>query len=296
MPAGVILFPKPAGVTSHDVVAQVRRRLAGGRAGGRSGRTKVGHAGTLDPFATGLLLVLVGQATRAQRFLMALPKTYRVVARLGWTSDTGDRDGRLVETRRMPECVEIATGELWQRPPAWSAVKVGGERLYKRARRGEPVEGEPRRVVVHRADTLWRDRQRAAIEIECSSGTYVRQLVASLGDAYCEELERSRIGPFELADASKERVIPLDEALGFLPGLELGHPEAERVSHGVAVAAYADGRRQVADGDHGSEAAVSASAGASQAVAAVRLTHEGRLLALAEPRGDRLQPILVLAA
>src|ERR687894_733156 len=91
---GVLLYPKPAGITSHDVVARVRRRFDRG--------VKVGHAGTLDPFATGLLLVLVGAATRAQRFFMALPKTYRAVARLGWVSDTGDRDGRLEETGRVP--------------------------------------------------------------------------------------------------------------------------------------------------------------------------------------------------
>jgi tRNA pseudouridine55 synthase len=105
-------------VTSHDVVDEVRRRLGRG--------TKVGHAGTLDPFATGLLLVLVGSATRAQRFLMALPKTYRAVARLGWVSDTGDRDGQLAHTGRVPADLDLPTGELMQRPPAYSAVKVGG--------------------------------------------------------------------------------------------------------------------------------------------------------------------------
>src|SRR5919112_4595384 len=108
--AGVLLVSKPAGVTSHDVVADVRRRLGRG--------VKVGHAGTLDPFATGLLLVLVGRATRAQRFLMALPKTYRAVARLGWVSDTLDREGELVQTGRMPTRLEIAVGEQLQRPPA----------------------------------------------------------------------------------------------------------------------------------------------------------------------------------
>src|SRR5215210_8941263 len=112
-PDGVILYPKPAGVTSHDVVARVRRSLGGG--------ARVGHAGTLDPFATGLLLVLVGRATRAQRFLMGLPKAYRAVARLGWTSDTGDRDGQLEETGRVPESLAIPTGDLMQRPPAYSA-------------------------------------------------------------------------------------------------------------------------------------------------------------------------------
>src|SRR5437763_17196401 len=120
--AGVVLYPKPAGVTSHDVVAQVRRRLSE-EAGSR---VKVGHAGTLDPFATGLLLVLVGAATRAQRFFMALPKTYRTVARLGWTSTTGDPEGELIETGLIPESLERPLGEQLQRPPAYTAVKVGG--------------------------------------------------------------------------------------------------------------------------------------------------------------------------
>src|SRR6266480_46064 len=106
---GVLLVDKPAGVTSHDVVADVRRWLGRG--------VKVGHAGTLDPFATGLLLVLVGRATRAQRFLMALPKTYRAVARLGWRSDTGDPEGNLEQTGRVPERLELARGEIMQRPP-----------------------------------------------------------------------------------------------------------------------------------------------------------------------------------
>ena len=124
---GVLLVDKPAGVTSHDVVAATRRRL---------GRTvKVGHAGTLDPFATGLLLVLVGRATRVQRFLMALPKRYETVARLGWTSSTGDRDGELTPGQMPAEPFELPTGRLLQRPPAYSAVKVGGERAYRRARR-----------------------------------------------------------------------------------------------------------------------------------------------------------------
>src|SRR5881628_1627457 len=114
--AGVVLYPKPAGVTSHDVVAQVRSQLS--EEAGKE--VKVGHAGTLDPFATGLLLVLVGSATRAQQFLMPLPKTYRAVARLGWTSDTGDKDGSLVETGRVPSELELPVGEMMQRPPAFS--------------------------------------------------------------------------------------------------------------------------------------------------------------------------------
>ena len=261
--AGVLLYAKPAGVTSHDVVAGVRRELPP--------KTKVGHAGTLDPFATGLLLVLVGQATRAQRYLMALPKTYRAVARLGWRSDTGDRDGVLEETGRVPERLELPTGELMQRPPAYSAVRVGGERLYERARRGEAVEGEPRPVTVYRFEELWRDGERAGLEIECSAGTYVRQLVADLGDAYCDELERTRIGPFTLEDADAERTVPLGEALGFMPELALAPADAARVAHGI---------RLPASGEAGP----------------VRLTSDGELIAIAEPRGPELAPVVVFAA
>ena len=229
---GVLLRAKPAGVTSHDVVAEVRRSLPRG--------TKVGHAGTLDPFATGLLLVLVGRATRAQRFLMALPKTYRAVARLGWTSSTGDRDGELAETGRVPDELAIPVGEQLQTPPAYSAVKVGGERAYELARRGESPELAARPITVYRADLLAHDRERAEFEIECSSGTYVRSLVTDLGDAYCEELERTAIGAFRLEDADPDRLVPLREALAFLPERALSAEEARAVSHGRSVAAAAD--------------------------------------------------------
>ena len=262
-PVGVILYPKPAGVTSHDCVARVRREQPRG--------TKVGHAGTLDPFATGLLLVLVGQMTRAQRWLMGLPKTYRTVARLGWRSDTGDRDGTLERTGSAPDDPRIASGELMQRPPAYSAVRIDGERLYEKARRGEAVEGAARPVTVHRAERLWHEADRAAFEIECSSGTYVRQLVAGLGDAYCEELERTAIGPFELADADPQRIVAPNDALAFMPEHALDEREASVVVHGVRVPLG------------GSEDA------------AVRLTHAGRLLAIAEPRGQELQPVVVFS-
>jgi tRNA pseudouridine55 synthase len=211
--SGVILFAKPAGVTSHDVVALVRRELRE-----RTGeKHKVGHAGTLDPFATGLLLVLVGRATKAQSSFMALPKTYVAVARLGWHSTTGDPEGELVETGRLPKSLEIQVGEQMQRPHAFSAVKVGGERLYKKARRGELVEAPPRRINVYRSELLRHEGDRAEFLFECSSGTYVRQLLADLGDAYCEKLERVAIGPFKLEDADPERTVPLDEALSLVP-------------------------------------------------------------------------------
>jgi tRNA pseudouridine55 synthase len=261
---GVLLRAKPAGVTSHDVVAEVRRSLPRG--------TKVGHAGTLDPFATGLLLVLVGRATRAQRFLMALPKTYRVVARLGWASSTGDRDGELVETGRVPSELSIPVGEQMQTPPAYSAVKVRGKRAYELARSGETPELAARPVTVHRADLLAHDAERAQFEIECSSGTYVRTLVTDLGDAYCEELERTAIGPFRLDEADPQRLVPLRDALAFLPERVVSAEEAAAVSHGRAVPLGA-----AADGEH------------------FRLTHAGELLAIAEPRAAELKPVVVFA-
>ena len=215
--SGVILYAKPAGITSHDVVARVRRELRE-----RTGeKHKVGHAGTLDPFATGLLLVLVGRATKSQSAFMALPKTYRAVARLGWRSTTGDPEGELVASGRMPQALEIPVGEQMQRPHAFSAVKVGGERLYKKARRDELVEAPARRIEIYSSELLRHDGERAEFLITCSSGTYVRQLVADLGDAYCEELERTAIGPFKLADADPERIVPLDEALALVPAVNV---------------------------------------------------------------------------
>jgi tRNA pseudouridine55 synthase len=258
---GVILIDKPAGVTSHDVVAGQRRLLRPTHPG-----AKVGHAGTLDPFATGLLLVLVGRATRVQRFLMALPKRYETVARLGWTSTTGDPEGEIAPGRHPDEPLRLPTGRIRQRPPAYSAVKLGGRRAYALARRGEAVEVPEREVEVRRFELLWRDADRAAFAIECSSGTYVRSLIADLGDAYCLELRRTGIGPFDVTDANPE-LIPLDEALDFLPAVTLDGEAARRAGHGVAIEGTAAGT--------------------------VRLRDEAGLIALAEPRpGGLLKPVV----
>jgi tRNA pseudouridine55 synthase len=190
---GVLLIDKPVGITSHDVVAAVRRALGG---------VKTGHAGTLDPFASGLLLVLVGQATRIQEKLMGLPKRYETVAQLGAVSSTGDPEGEITQTGLIPpDPPPLPTGEIRQRPPIYSAVKIGGERAYKRARRGERFEMPERVVTVYRFEQLWREDARAAFLIECSSGTYVRSLIADLHDAYCVELRRTAIGSFNVLDA-----------------------------------------------------------------------------------------------
>ncbi len=257
-PDGVILVDKPPGKTSHDVVAAVRRELRGRR---------VGHAGTLDPFATGLLLVLVGRATRAQRFLMALPKTYMASARFGAVSTTGDPEGEIVETGVLPDSIDPPVGEVRQRPPAYSAVKVDGERAYRRARRGEDVKVPERVVTVHRFDLLAREGERARFEIECSSGTYVRSLIADLGDAYCEALRRTAIGSFRVEDADGETIVPLDDALAFLPAVDLAGEDARRATHGMAVPGAADGP--------------------------VRLLDGAGLIAIAEPREDgTLKPVV----
>jgi tRNA pseudouridine55 synthase len=178
---------------------------------------KVGHAGTLDPFATGLLLILLGRATRMQRFLVDLPKTYLATARLGWRSSTGDPDGELTETGRIPASLELPTGKVRQRVPMTSAVRVGGERLYRKAHRGEEVETPEREVSVHRADLLEHDATSAHFEIECSAGTYVRTLIETLDDAYCAELRRTAIGPFKVEDAGAE--IPLDRVGEVVPAV-----------------------------------------------------------------------------
>jgi tRNA pseudouridine55 synthase len=208
--AGLLLCDKPAGITSHDVVAQTRRRLGRG--------IKVGHAGTLDPFATGLLIVLVGRATRIQRFVMALPKRYEVTARFGATSTTGDPEGEITVTDRIPDGdLPLPTGLVRQRPPAYSAIKINGKRAYKLARAGETFEIPEREVTVHRLEETRRAGAERDFVIECSSGTYVRSLIADLGDAYCTALRRTRIGDFDISDADPERLLPLELALRHIP-------------------------------------------------------------------------------
>jgi tRNA pseudouridine55 synthase len=158
-----------------------------------------------------------------------------------------------------------------QVPPAYSAVKVGGERLYKKARRGEFVQADARPITVYRAELLLHEDELAEFEIECSSGTYIRSLISDLGDAYCEELERTAIGPFRLEDASEERIVPLEEALDFIPGRELDQEEAEKVANGVPIPAP----------------------GTPDPAPSIRLTHENRLLAIAEPADGTLKPKVV---
>lgn len=247
VPDGAVLIDKPAGASSHDIVHQVRRQL-----GGRKAR-RVGHTGTLDPFATGLLIVLIGRATRIQQHLMGLDKAYETVAQLGARSTTGDTEGEITVTGRIPaDPPTLPTGTIRQRPPAYSAIKIDGQRAYARARRGEHVEMPERDVTVHRFEQLDRTGDRARYAITCSSGTYVRSLVADLDDAYCLELRRTAIGPFTVDDAQAPdtppeqwRIVPLLDLLRVvMPTVPIDAETARRAGHGQRItldAAPADG-------------------------------------------------------
>jgi tRNA pseudouridine55 synthase len=248
-PDGVAVVDKPAGCTSHDVVARVRRHL---------GTRKVGHAGTLDPDATGVLLLGVGRATRLLRYVGDLPKSYVGEVVLGVATTTLDAAGEVVATADMAGLgigeVRAAAagmvGTIRQVPPMVSAVQVGGRRLHELAREGVEVEREARTVTVWRFDVVdVAEPGVFRVAVDCSSGTYVRSLVADLGDAYCVELRRTGIGPFDVAGADPERLLPLDDALAFLPAIELDGEAARRAAHGVAVDRAADGPVRLRDGD-----------------------------------------------
>ena len=240
LPEGLLLVDKPAGITSHDVVDAVRRGL---------GTRKVGHAGTLDPMATGLLLVGVGRATRLLRFLSGLDKAYEGTGRLGIETDTLDAEGTVVRTsqvavdrRALEAAMRGLVGQTEQRPPAYSAVKVGGRVLHRAARAGQAIEALPRTVRVDAFDLLRFDGTDFEFRVACSSGTYVRVLVADVGaalgcGAHLTRLVRTRIGPFSLSDAAPVgalgRPLPIEAAVRHLPSIRLeSHDEARAASNG----------------------------------------------------------------
>lgn len=244
-PPRAVLVDKPAGPTSHDVVVAVRRAL---------GHPKAGHTGTLDPFATGLLVVLTGRATRLTPFLTGLDKTYRATVRLGARSESGDPEGPITPGGDLPaeaalrDALTRSVGRVTQTVPALSAVRVNGERLYARTRRGEHVERPRREVLVHRADLISYDPVAgiAHIDIRCGSGTYVRQIAVDLGEdlgcgAYCTALRRTEVG-----DLSVDAALPphdlapgagLDPlcVLGHLPRVDLDDEDARHIVHGRTI-------------------------------------------------------------
>ncbi len=241
---GVLVVDKPAGPTSHDIVDRVRRAL----------RTRrVGHTGTLDPFATGVLVLCVGRATRLARFLAAGEKAYRASVRLGFATTTDDRTGdplgaeRPVELddARLRDALAGLVGTFDQVPPAFSARHVGGRRLYELARRGEAVARAAAPVTIQAIDLASRSGAALELDVRCSPGTYVRALARDLGErlgtgAHLVALRRTRSGAFDLSQAvsgddlahAADRLVPLSELLPELPAVRVGDEGRRLLSHG----------------------------------------------------------------
>ena len=217
---GVLLVDKPKGLTSHDVVYHLRRKLQ---------MKKIGHAGTLDPMATGVLVMLIGKATRISQYLMSVDKVYEGEATLGVVTDSQDAEGEVMETRPVPELTEAGVrevmkgflGDQYQIPPMHSAIKIGGVPLYKMARKGEEVEREPRFIRISKFELLSFALPKLTFDLHCTKGTYVRTVAADLGNklgsgAHLSALRRTASGKFTIAQC-----LPLEqiEALA-LPEIE----------------------------------------------------------------------------
>ena len=292
---GVLLVDKPAGPTSHDVVQRVRRA---------AGLRKVGHTGTLDPAATGLLILCLGRATRLSDFLTGLDKTYEGVLRLGLVTSSHDLQGEVLEEHPVPRLSDeelkhafsAFTGEILQKPPMVSAVKIDGERLYKRARRGEVVDRPPRRVTVYELEPLSFDGRDARFLLRCSSGTYARVLCHDIGrrlecGGALAALRRTAVGDRSVSEAAtldaldspepiREHLLPPEEALS-LPRVVMRDGGRDLVSHG-----HCFGRESIGDECPVQEGWVQV------------LSPSGELLAVAEVSGGsgglRIQPRRVL--
>lgn len=277
----LVLVDKPAGVTSFDVVRAVQRSV---------GAHKAGHTGTLDPFATGLLVVLTGRATRLIAHVPGEPKVYSATIRFGEERDTDDVTGAVTreapapDPGLLPHAVSLLTGEIDQLPPDYSAKKVDGRRAYDIARKGGAPAVKQAVVRVDEWQILEEDWPRLRVRIRCGSGTYIRAIARDLGrlmqSAAClAELRRDKAGPFTVDGAATwEDVVagrltlrPVREALGTMPVQVVDAEEARRVSHGVAVAATLTGER------------------------AALISDRGDLLAVARRENDRWQPEVVLA-
>jgi tRNA pseudouridine55 synthase len=274
---GVLIIDKPSGMTSHDVVAQTRRILR---------ERRIGHTGTLDPFATGVLVILLGKATRLSQFMMGVDKEYEAIIRLGYSTDTGDRTGNPIpgpstEVRHWTEpeieaALQSFRGDIDQVPPMYSAKKVEGRKLYELARRGESVERKPVRVCIHEFAAIKPDGQLIKdnldgtfdfhARVSCSSGTYVRTLAEDFGKrlsvgAHLAELRRTRVGELGIDQAITldhlkihfgeesigEVLLPPGAALSWLPSLHLSGEDLRLISHGREVKAV---ERDWADGEN----------------------------------------------
>ncbi len=251
--SGALVVDKPVGMTSHDVVQAIRNG---------TGLRRAGHTGTLDPRASGVLVILVGPAVRLSEYVSASDKRYQAIIRLGGSTDTFDAEGLVTPTKdpvnvteaQFEEALQTFVGEIEQTPPPYSAVKVQGRKAYEMAREGEEVELAPRKITVHHLEVLEWAPPEVVIDVHCSSGTYVRSLANDLGvmlgcGAYLVGLRRTKSGRFSLRDSVPLRklqeaftagnwyqyLIPAAEALGDWPAVELNPDEVEGVRHGHRV-------------------------------------------------------------
>lgn len=233
---GLVLVDKPVGPSSFAAVRQLRKRHGG---------VKAGHAGTLDPLASGLLVCLLGPATRLARYLVGLDKRYVAEIELGRRTSTGDAEGEELETTPLPDDVEAAlaalVGEVELPVPAASAVKVGGERAYRLHRRGVAVEMPVRTTTIHELGVLAYAPPLLTVALHVGTGTYVRAIADALG-GHCRSLRRTAVGPFRVEDADETLVRPALEAVPFLPVVELDDAALGRILSGQAVPAGSDGR------------------------------------------------------
>jgi tRNA pseudouridine55 synthase len=256
---GVVNINKPSGMTSHDVVQHARRIL---------GEKRIGHTGTLDPLATGVLVLCIGKATRIAQYLEAGEKEYRAVMRLGITTDTLDAEGRVLETRpyaapdreALITVIRRFTGTIMQRPPAFSAVKIAGVPSYKLARQGRTEQNKPRPITIHDIELTAYDDPFVTLTVRCAKGVYIRSLCSDIGEvlgsgAHLTSLQRTRSGGFRLASCVTieelagmasagtvdKAVLPIDEVLSEFPAVPLPAAEAGRISHGSRVSCPASG-------------------------------------------------------
>ncbi|MDX2493525.1 MAG: tRNA pseudouridine(55) synthase TruB [Desulfuromusa sp.] len=245
---GLLLIDKPAGMTSHDVVRQVKRIC---------NTRKVGHAGTLDPLATGVLPVAVGDGTKILQFLLVEDKSYRATFKLGITTDTLDAEGEVLQERPVPDftpadleniCAKFR-GDIEQLPPMFSALKKDGVPLYKLARQGKTVERELRKVTISRLELICSDSQTVTIEVDCSKGTYIRTLVSDIGEqlgcgAHLTTLRRLRSGDFTIDECRvleelqqleepSSVLLSLDETLKKHPAAQLNESAADALTYGI---------------------------------------------------------------
>lgn len=292
---GVLIVHKEAGWTSHDVVAKVRRLL---------GTSKVGHAGTLDPAATGVLPILIGRATRIAEYLIDWDKEYRAILRLGETTDTQDATGRVlsqidpshISEAALRTAVATFRGVQKQLPPMYSAVKVGGKPLYKAARAGQTIDRTERTISIYALDIMDINGRDVTLQVVCSKGTYIRTLCADIGQTlgvggHLLALERRRVGPLTLEQALtidevtrrlgegtlQEALLSLDQLLGQLPALVVTNEQVPYVLHGAPVLPAGIGQLP-----------------SSSELVSVRLkTETGRLLAIGTHDPQNVGPIKI---